>query len=143
MSDHYLSIQEIAKQTRQSLKAEFPQCKFSVTIQQFSGGRSMTVALMAAPFEPFIGDKTADGYPFETDYEQLNPFQLARWPDDNDQYCNGIPLTEQAWKLLSRVTRIAQRQNWDRSDIMTDHFDVGYYLDVHIGKYDKPFQVQP
>jgi hypothetical protein len=31
-----------------------------------------------------------------------------------------------------RITRdIAERHNYDRSDSMTDHFDVGYYLTVH------------
>lgn len=29
--------------------------------------------------------------------------------------------------------------NHDRSDIMTDYFDVGWYLDINIGKWNKPF----
>lgn len=29
--------------------------------------------------------------------------------------------------------------NHDRSDIMTDYFDVGWYVDVNIGKWDKPY----
>ena len=30
--------------------------------------------------------------------------------------------------------------NWDRSDIQTDYFDVGWYVDILIGKWDKPYQ---
>lgn len=31
--------------------------------------------------------------------------------------------------------------NYDNSDIMTDYFDVGHYVDIQIGKWNKPFQV--
>jgi hypothetical protein len=30
--------------------------------------------------------------------------------------------------------------NWNRSDIMTDYFDVGHYIDLTFGTWDKPFQ---
>ncbi len=32
--------------------------------------------------------------------------------------------------------------NHDRSDITTDYFDVGHYVDVNLGKWDKPFEVR-
>lgn len=31
--------------------------------------------------------------------------------------------------------------NHDNSDIMTDYFDVGWYVDFNIGQWDKPFKV--
>jgi len=31
--------------------------------------------------------------------------------------------------------------NHDRSDSMTDYFDVGWYTDINIGDYDKPYQL--
>ncbi len=30
--------------------------------------------------------------------------------------------------------------NHNRSDIMTDYFDVGWYVDVNLGRWDKPFK---
>ena len=39
--------------------------------------------------------------------------------------------------LLERMNR----GNHDNSDIMTDYFDVGWYVDVNIGDWDKPYQV--
>ena len=30
-------------------------------------------------------------------------------------------------------------RNHDRSDIMTDYFDVGWYIDINIGKWNKPY----
>ncbi len=31
--------------------------------------------------------------------------------------------------------------NHDNSDIMTDYFDVGWYIDINVGKYDKPYEL--
>ena len=31
--------------------------------------------------------------------------------------------------------------NHDNSDAMIDHFDVGWYVSINIGKWDKPFRV--
>jgi len=39
--------------------------------------------------------------------------------------------------LLERMNR----GNHDNSDIMTDYFDVGWYVDVNIGTYDKHYEV--
>ena len=30
--------------------------------------------------------------------------------------------------------------NWDNSDIQTDYFDKGWYVDVNVGNYNKPYQ---
>lgn len=32
--------------------------------------------------------------------------------------------------------------NHDRSDIMTDYFDVGWYVDVNIGNWEKPYKLE-
>ena len=132
----------IAKMVRQQLKKEIPDCKFSVTSKWFSGGSSMTVALMAAPFPVFARDTLCTGAKIGTDYAQLNHYQLRRAFDYGDPgICNGVYLTPQAWAVLSRAVEIGQQQNWDNSDIQTDYFDVNYYFDIHIGKWDKPFQI--
>lgn len=33
--------------------------------------------------------------------------------------------------------------NHDRSDVRTDYFDVGWYVDINIGRWDKPFVFAP
>jgi hypothetical protein len=30
---------------------------------------------------------------------------------------------------------------YDNSDIMTDYFDTAYYLDINVGKWDKPYKL--
>jgi hypothetical protein len=32
--------------------------------------------------------------------------------------------------------------NWDKSDIQSDYFNVGWYVDVNVGKWDKPYTVE-
>jgi hypothetical protein len=29
--------------------------------------------------------------------------------------------------------------NWDKSDIQSDYFNVGWYVDVNIGRWNKPY----
>ena len=33
--------------------------------------------------------------------------------------------------------------NHDNSDAMTDYFDVGWYVNIHVGRWDKPYVVSP
>jgi hypothetical protein len=32
--------------------------------------------------------------------------------------------------------------NHDNSDVQTDYFDVGWYVDVNIGSWDKPYTLE-
>lgn len=139
----YRNIKDIAATIRENLKREFPQCKFSVQIERYSMGQSLHVALMRAPFEAFSNRYNTDGSDRERDYAQLNEFTL-RDPDLNVQQnriCNGVFLTADAWDTMKRVEQIMNAENWDRSDSMTDYFDVNYYTHLNIGKWNKPFEV--
>jgi hypothetical protein len=31
--------------------------------------------------------------------------------------------------------------NHDRSDSMTDYFDVGWYISINVGKWNKPYEM--
>ena len=45
----------------------------------------------------------------------------------------------QALKFLSEVIPAMNNGNHDNSDIQTDYFDVGWYIDINIGKWNKPY----
>lgn len=47
-----------------------------------------------------------------------------------------------AKKFLTEVIGAMKTGNWDNSDIQTDYFDVGWYIDVNIGNWSKPYQVE-
>lgn len=41
--------------------------------------------------------------------------------------------------FLSEVISLLNEGNHDNSDIQSDYFDVGWYVDINIGKWDKPY----
>ena len=45
-----------------------------------------------------------------------------------------------ALAFLAELIPAMNDGNHDRSDIQTDYFDVGWYIDVNIGKWDKPYE---
>ena len=44
-----------------------------------------------------------------------------------------------AKSFLAELLPTMNKGNHDNSDIQTDYFDVGWYVDVNIGKWDKPY----
>lgn len=150
------STTSISKIARQALKKEFPNCKFNITTEYYSGGSSITLSLMKADFkvvkdvkdipeEAFerlerLGRYTKDQVIIQQTklYHQLNQYHFNKEYDAID-WNNGVFLTEQAHKVLNRAVQIIQHYNWDHSDIQSDYFDVHFYLHVQIGKYDRPF----
>lgn len=61
------------------------------------------------------------------DHLQVNTF----WYRD---HFDGI-----AREFLSEVIPAMNVGNHDRSDLMTDYFDVGWYVGVNIGRWNKPY----
>ena len=65
--------------------------------------------------------------PNDQQYDRVNPYHYKNHYD-------GAALA-----FLSEVIPAMMVGNHDNSDIQTDYFDVGWYIDVNIGKYDKPY----
>ena len=42
-------------------------------------------------------------------------------------------------ETFRKISAALNTDNHDRSDIMTDYFDVGHYVDLQIGRWDRPF----
>ena len=61
---------------------------------------------------------------------QVNPY----WYQDH--------FTGKAKAFLSEVIPAMNNGNHDNSDAMTDYFDVGWYVDVNIGNWKKPYTVE-
>jgi hypothetical protein len=47
--------------------------------------------------------------------------------------------TGRARDFLSEVIPAMNNGNHDNSDIQSDYFDVGWYIDVNIGQWNKPY----
>lgn len=60
-------------------------------------------------------------------YASVNPYWYH-------EHFTGKTLT-----LLVEIFRCLNDGNHDNSDIMTDYFDVGWYVSVNIGRWDRPY----
>jgi Large polyvalent protein associated domain 29 len=125
MAEKLYDIAEIAKRTKQQLKEKYPNLTFSVKSERFAGGSALSVYWMAGDIQPFTNP--------DEKHIDVNKFYIDR--DDR--------LTQEAKTILEEVKRISNQWNWDRSDPMTDYFDVNYYFHLHVGRWDKPYEYKP
>jgi len=120
--DFNRSTRDISKILREYVKRVYPDHKFSITTENFSGGSSIHVRLMTAPYEALQGGKRDHG---------LNPYCLEQ---DN-------VLTAPAKRIMQDVNRLINSYRRSDCDSMVDYFDVNFYYDLSVGKWDKPFEV--
>lgn len=128
-----LSTKEIAARVRAELKRQLPEWRFSVTMKSFSGGSSITLALVSGPVPALV----------QGDYAQLNQYVFADGPTayGRDYHNNGAHLTPKGWEVMERATHILSADHWDKSDIMSDYFCCNFYMHVEIGRWDRPYKV--
>jgi hypothetical protein len=69
------------------------------------------------------------------------PFIPAKTSIQVNPYWYHEHFSGKAKKFLSEVLQVMNSGNHDNSDIQSDYFDVGWYVDVNIGQWDKPYIV--
>ena len=128
-------IAQIADRVRAQLKAELPDCKFSVRTEIFSGGRELKISLMEAPFQIFDDRKI--------NYAQLNTYQFGEGKtyEEASRRNNGETLTPKGWEVMNKANTIGQAENWDKGDIMSDYSNVNYYFHIEVGQWNKPLKI--
>lgn len=119
---------EKSAEIRKALKARFPDWKFSVKIRHHS---SLDVDILSAPID-LLAYKLPGRYDDDTSkarpaYAGVNHYYVSEnWASP-------------AKEALLEIVKISNEGNHDNSDIQTDYFDVGWYYDLSIGTWDKPF----
>lgn len=61
---------------------------------------------------------------------------------DVNTYHINAAFTGTCLECLEELKAAMCEGNWDRSDIQTDYFDVGWYVDINIGKWNKPYALE-
>lgn len=75
--------------------------------------------------------------PHKFDYEKLREkYNLSVNP-----YWYHEHYTGKALQFFKAIFPILNDGNHDNSDIMTDYFDVGWYVDVNVGRWNQPYQL--
>lgn len=76
----------------------------------------------------FIGEIVPEmKHGFEMGYINVNPY----WFRDHFE--------GRSKDVLTKIFEALNMGNHDRSDVQTDYFDVGWYVDVCVGKYNAPY----
>jgi hypothetical protein len=70
------------------------------------------------------------------------PFQPVTKSIDVNTYWYKEHFSGTALKFLNEVMPVLNDGNWDKSDVQTDYFNVGWYVDVNIGQWDKPYALE-
>lgn len=63
-----------------------------------------------------------------SEYCDVNHYHLDWW--------DGYPETK---AFLTELVAAMNVGNWDKSDIMTDYFDVGFFVHINVGKWNKHY----
>jgi hypothetical protein len=71
-----------------------------------------------------------------------NPEDAAKFGIQVNPYHYKSHFEGKSVKFLEEVITAMNVGNHDRSDIQSDYFDVGWYVDVNIGKWNKPYALE-
>lgn len=126
----YMSQERKAK-IAANLKAVIPSdWKYSLRVDRHS---TLVLTIRKAPEDllSFLKEPV-NGWDSRTKYAALNPYWLREgFVDQHGRMAD----------LFAKIKDVMMEGNHDRSDIMTDYFDVGWYIDIKIGEWDRPFEV--
>jgi hypothetical protein len=115
-----MDIVQLSKLVKEELNIYFPDWKFSVKTDRFSGGQSLTVNIKELPYNPYSKEK-------QKSLEELTDF----YPIQTDQI-----YSEQYLNDSKRIRAIVEQYNFDDSDAMVDYFHVRYYSHVRLEELD-------
>ncbi len=83
-------------------------------------------------------------YKTKDDFKQNLKRDLEKGTLDVNQY--GIDedyrLTPYGKQVFKDIMKVSDAYNYDESDSMTDYFNTGHYINLHVGKDGKPYQVR-
>ena len=66
---------------------------------------------------------------FGSKNDSVNPYWI-------DKHYTGI-----AQQFLNELKDVMMAGNYNNSDIMTDYFDVGWYIEINVGKWNKEYNL--
>jgi hypothetical protein len=116
----YIS-QEHKKELAPAIKAVFKKygIKATLGVRHHS---TLIANIKSGPIDFALGDRG---------YKQVNEF------------CIGANFEGKAQDFLLELKAAMMIGNHDNSEPMTDYFDVGWYIEINIGQYEKPYLYAP
>ena len=88
--------------------------------------------------ENFIETDRNKSYAKYMSQDQVDYLRKKRALDVNPYHYKDH-FTGRALQFIKEVHTAMMKGNHDNSDIQTDYFDVGWYVDINIGRWNKPY----
>ena len=127
----WISTEDV-KLIRNKLKKTFPEYKFSVR----KGQHEINVSIVEGKaFEPYESrNRFTDEMEIQslTPHSQINTYHL-------EFYGKNTPFFE---KVLEIIKTGSNNKWYDKSDYMSDYFNVAFYIHLQVGRWDKPYKVK-
>ena len=128
----YMNQEKKAK-IREQLKKVVPKTwKYTLAVDNYS---TIVMTIKSAPVDLIeemnrcITQHTNNsGYRY-TSYADVNPYHADKQFD-------------KSLKIIQKILDALNTDNFNESDSQTDYFHVGHYVDLNIGRYNKPFVIK-
>lgn len=102
--------------------------KYSLAVRRHS---TIVLTIKSAPVDLLAKANEARQEEYHaTDYTTINHYHIARAFKD-----------ESLVETFTKIVAALNEGNHDRSDSMSDYFDVGWYVEINIGAWHRPFTV--
>ncbi len=123
----YMNQEKKAK-IRSALIAVMPKgWKFALSVRNYS---TIVCTITEAPFDLIGACRKSEHFdPASATYAGVNQYHPRERFED-----------ECVADVFENIVAALNTDNHDRSDAMVDHVDVGHYVDLHIGRWDRPFK---
>lgn len=124
----YMNQEKKAK-IAEALKKVMPRgWKYTLRVRDYS---TIVCTIRQAPVD-LMAAVARNEYNRDDTYFTVNTYHVRNYFED-----------EYVADVMERIVAALNTGNWDRSDTQTDYFDVGHYVDLRIGSWDKPFVYKP
>ena len=112
-----------------ALKGAVPKgWKYSLAVRHHN---TIVLTISEAPIDLIRAFKKSDYFdPTSNTHTNVNPYHYERHFAD-----------KKVAKIFDKIFGAINVDNFNNSDIQTDYFHVGHYVDVQIGRWNKPFKV--
>lgn len=122
-----------------NLKGVMPKgWKYSLGVRYNS---TIVLTIASAPVDLMAEAKRV----IEARQARLEPHMRSRVTDATHLDVNHYHLKNQfdeSLTVFERIVAVLNGGNYDRSVLQADYFDVGWYVSISVGRWDKPFTVR-
>lgn len=121
----YMNQERKAKINAALKKAIPASWKWSLAVRNHM---TIVLTIASAPADLLAAFGVSEWYATKPSHFTINPYWWADHLKD-----------EELRPVFKEIFAALNDGNHDNSDIQTDYFDVGWYVDVNVGRWDKPF----